>query len=322
MEKKDSELYQKGNVSFNDKKSGQFIYRDFFQSLPYPEEYPAFIQIHTEYPIQSVPLHWHLGPEIVYSRNQNLSVVVEGERFTVLPGTCVLISSRALHSIEPEINKRGQDVMSIGFNGAYLEKMYPEMRKKHICYLAGVAEDKKKLNDLCEEVHQIIEKKSIDYLKLNYLLFGMLVLIYECFVSESVEKENQQDKNQEKVRDILLYVKQNFREEVTTQSVAAKFGYSREHFSRLFKRFADISFKQYLNEYRLFQAVNDLYTTDKKMMEIAIDNGFPDEKSFYSSFKKKYGLTPSEYKRQKYLNMNLGIDAGGIPELMSENKKQ
>lgn len=88
--------------------SGQFIYSDSFQSLPYPEEYPAFIQIHTEYPIQSVPLHWHLSPEIVYTRNQNLSVMVEGEHFTVSPGECVLISSRALHSIEPEINRTGQ----------------------------------------------------------------------------------------------------------------------------------------------------------------------------------------------------------------------
>ena len=30
MKKKDSDLYQNGSVSFNDKQSGQFIYSDFF----------------------------------------------------------------------------------------------------------------------------------------------------------------------------------------------------------------------------------------------------------------------------------------------------
>ena len=302
VKKKDSDLYQSGSVNFNDKQSGQFIYSDFFQSLPYPEEYPAFIQIHTEYPIQSVPLHWHLGPEVLYSRNQKLSVVVEGERFTVSPGECLLISSGSLHSIEPKINEKGQDVLSIGFNGAYLGKMYPAMRRSHICYLEGTPESRIKLNELCEEIHQIVEQDAIDYLKLNYLLFGMLILMYTEFVRRSSDKEEVKDKSQEKVRDILLYVKQHFREEITTQSVASEFGYSREHFSRLFKRFADISFKQYLSEYRLFQAANDLYTTDKKMAEVALDNGFPDEKGFYSSFKKKYGLTPLEYKKQKYSN--------------------
>ena len=193
-------------------------------------------------------------------------------------------------------------MLSIGFNGAYLGKMYPAMRRSHICYLEGTPESRIKLNELCEEIHQIVEQDAIDYLKLNYLLFGMLILMYTEFVRRSSDKEEVKDKSQEKVRDILLYVKQHFREEITTQSVASEFGYSREHFSRLFKRFADISFKQYLSEYRLFQAANDLYTTDKKMAEVALDNGFPDEKGFYSSFKKKYGLTPLEYKKQKYSN--------------------
>ena len=100
--------------------------------------------------------------------------MVEGERFTISPGECVLISSGSLHSIEPEINKTGQDVMSIGFNGAYLGKMYPAMRSSHICYLEGTPDSRKKLNELCEEVHQIVEKDTIDYLELNYLFFGMV----------------------------------------------------------------------------------------------------------------------------------------------------
>lgn len=300
MKKKDAEIFNRNSVDFYDKKSAQFIYRDLFQSLPYPEEYPAFIQIHTEYPVQSVPLHWHLGPEIIYSRNQELTVVVEGERFEVKPGECVLISCDVLHSIEPKINQRGQKVLSIAFNWGYIGRMDPELRIQKICFLEGTEEEKKKLCGLCEEIYQLFESEKVDYLKVNYLLFAILILVYQKFKKKNPDQKIKQEKNVEKIREILLYVKKHYREEITTQKVAAEFGYSREHFSRVFKRFADMSFKQYLNEYRLFQAANDLYTTERQMKDIALDNGFPDEKSFYTSFRRKYGMTPMNYRKEKY----------------------
>lgn len=302
MRKDDTGLYQNNPVDFSNKNSGQYIYSDFFQAMPFPAEYPAFIQIHTEFPAQSVPLHWHLGPEIIYSRNQHLTLMVDGERICIAPGECALISSDALHSIEPENTHPGQDVMSISYNGSYIWRIYPAMRSQHICYLTGTSEDRQQLNQLCEDMHQIIEQPEVDYLRLNYLLFGMLILIYSKFVKEppASAQARDLDKSLNRIRDILLYIKEHCEENITTSSVAAEFGYSREHFSRLFKRYADMSLKQYLNEYRLVRAADDLFTTDKRMLEVAMDNGFPDEKSFYGAFKRKYGVTPAEYRRQKH----------------------
>ncbi len=46
----------KKNVGFDDNNSAQFIYSDLYQpSLA--DEYPCFIQIHSEWPVQDVPLH-------------------------------------------------------------------------------------------------------------------------------------------------------------------------------------------------------------------------------------------------------------------------
>lgn len=99
---------------------------------------------------------------------------------------------------------------------------------------------------------------------------------------------------------VLQYVEEHYQEEITVSSIAMEFGYSREYFSRLFKRYADVSFKQYINGFRLMKASNELYTTDKRIADIAYDNGFADEKSFYASFKKKFNMTPLEYRKSKY----------------------
>lgn len=48
------------------------------------------------------------------------------------------------------------------------------------------------------------------------------------------------------------------------------------------------------------KASNELYTTDKRIADIAYDNGFADEKSFYALFKKRHKMTPLEYRKSKY----------------------
>ena len=299
MRNKDKDIYQKKKVSYEDKESCQFICSDFYQNIEYQKEYPAFILVHKEYPIQPAPLHWHPGPEIVYSRNQQLKVIINGECVDVAEQECALISGGALHSVEPKLNKRGQDVLSISFDGVYLERMFPELQTKKISYLTGTDKSREELNALCEKIHGLVEMKKRDYFKLNEILFAMLGLIYREFAKEEEVNGTDQRKIHKKMRDILTYVTDHFQEALTTEKVAQEFGYSREHFSRLFKKYAGQSFKQYLNEYRLIQAEQDLHNTEKKMIEIAFDNGFPDEKSFYSSFKKKYGSTPAKYRREK-----------------------
>ena len=99
--------------------------------------------------------------------------------------------------------------------------------------------------------------------------------------------------------DVLDYLEKHYQQPLTTQSVAAHFGYTREYFCRLFRRYGNYTFKQYLTEVRLNAVVHDLYTSDQSVGQIAMDHGFPDEKSFFTAFKKKYGVTPVQYRRNK-----------------------
>lgn len=39
-------------------------------------------------------------------------------------------------------------------------------------------------------------------------------------------------------------------------------------------------------------------TSDDKLSEVALQTGFPDEKSFYAAFKARYRQTPLEYRKK------------------------
>lgn len=300
--KKDIDLVMKKNVEFDDNNSAQFIYSDLYQPLAWPDEYPCFIQIHSEWPVQDVPLHWHHGPELIYSRNQEIRFIVDTEKTVIHPGECILISSGAIHNVEPKKQIRNQDVMSLTFKGTYIEKLYPKLRQTKISFKGpdSTDENRQELVEYCEKLYDILKQDTKDYFTLNEILFHILGLIFNHFVSKERNETQSTKYNHDKMSLVLQYVEEHYQEELTVSSIAEEFGYSREYFSRLFKRYADVSFKQYINGFRLMKASNELYTTDKRIADIAYDNGFADEKSFYASFKKKFNMTPLEYRKSKY----------------------
>lgn len=55
---------------------------------------------------------------------------------------------------------------------------------------------------------------------------------------------------------------------------------------------------EYLNNVRLFHAVDELLYTKKNMTHIALDNGFPTSATFTKAFRDIYGEAPSEYRRK------------------------
>ena len=67
--------------------------------------------------------------------------------------------------------------------------------------------------------------------------------------------------------------------------------------SRLFKRQTTISFYQYLQKIRLKHAYYDLIHTNMKIIDIALNHGFKNVKSFENVFKKEYHTTPTKYRK-------------------------
>lgn len=89
--------------------------------------YPAIVRVHTEMPAQNVPLHWHLGSELVYARHGDVRLFIDGMDVTLRSGQLCLISPKALHSIHPMPHDDSQNVLSISFDGEYLSRMCPEL---------------------------------------------------------------------------------------------------------------------------------------------------------------------------------------------------
>lgn len=99
----------------------------------------------------------------------------------------------------------------------------------------------------------------------------------------------------------IAYLKTNYAEPLTNQSISAITGYHEYHLNRIFLKQTGTSIHQYLLSLRINAAKKLLMNTSHSMSLIADETGFGSKTHFSSAFKKIVGMTPSEY-RQKFQN--------------------
>lgn len=95
---------------------------------------------------------------------------------------------------------------------------------------------------------------------------------------------------------MLGYIEEHYGEELDISQAAGMCFYSQSHFMKYFKQYTGQSFVNYLNDYRLSRAGGFLRTTGDTVTEIAGRCGFDNLSYFNRLFRRKYGMTPKEYR--------------------------
>lgn len=97
---------------------------------------------------------------------------------------------------------------------------------------------------------------------------------------------------------ILSYMKASLTEELTIEDVAHHFGYSKFHFSREFKRHTGFSAADYLSSLKIERAKQELLRGEHSITDAGFDAGYSSIGTFSTTFTKKTGLSPRDYKQQ------------------------
>ena len=95
--------------------------------------------------------------------------------------------------------------------------------------------------------------------------------------------------------DMLIYVSDHFKEEITLNTISAHFGYNPSYLSRIFRQTFGISFCKYLTMIRLREFVLLMRSNKRSITECALECGFGSMRNFYRAFHDEFGCTPKEY---------------------------
>ena len=96
---------------------------------------------------------------------------------------------------------------------------------------------------------------------------------------------------------ITDFVSANYKKDIKLSDVASVSGLDYHYLSRYFHKMFNMSFRDYLNSYRLEDALYLLENSDKKLSDIAFECGFQSIRSFNACFKERFLKTPSKYRK-------------------------
>ena len=238
--------------------------------------------------------HWHRSIEIFAVFEGTLAFFINEEEYPLGSGEFILLNSNEIHSISsPEANRT--IVLQIPMN--VLRNV--ETGGGLILFTHSPKRQDSKIMELIGSMYQELQERGSEYEWKVQSDFFMLVylLLTKYRKREILPEEIRHYRKLNRLSTITGYIRENYTKELSLEMVADRFGYSPSYLSRMFRKYAQTNYKTYLQNVRIEYGFRELANTDHTIGEIALNNGFPNQKAFTREFKKKYGILPSEYRR-------------------------
>lgn len=97
----------------------------------------------------------------------------------------------------------------------------------------------------------------------------------------------------------LEHVFRNYADAITIATLAKLCSLSESQFMRVFRQGMKMTAQVFVEQVRMFHAIDDIKHTAQSIAHIAVENGFYDHSSFVKRFKKFTGTTPLTYRREQ-----------------------
>jgi AraC-like DNA-binding protein len=145
-------------------------------------------------------------------------------------------------------------------------------------------------------IYSIIRLLSFD----NYYTIGQANALCQVILFRWLESSNStlnfSEIQYKTIKEAVYYINQNLDQRIKVSDLASKFNFSEKHFRNLFIKATGMSPKQYILNSKLDRATYLLMHSAKSIAEIAEELCFSGSDHLITSFKKKFKLTPLEYK--------------------------
>ena len=100
---------------------------------------------------------------------------------------------------------------------------------------------------------------------------------------------------------IIAFINENYSRQLALKDIAAGVNFSPSYFHKIFSEFVGKTPHDFLLEKRLETAKTYLLTTDYSIDEIINRCAFSSHSYFDCAFKNAYGITPSEFRKRKFV---------------------
>lgn len=252
---------------------------------------------------ESYPPHWHTPFELIMPTQSSYRVVCDNQTYDICENEILLICPGVIHELfAPDYGKR------IIFQPSTAEIGLRELKVITSIIYPAILITPETCPKIYNRIHRLMQEISKEYLanrpyaeaSIFSRFLEILVLIgrdHAESARQSFEAKNtKQTEYMEKFQYVCNYINEHFMEDLTLDQAAALAGFSKYHFTRLFRQYADTSFYKYLNQKRIDHAKTLLLNPELTVIEVALASGFSSLSAFLRMFKQLNHCTPTEFR--------------------------
>lgn len=141
------------------------------------------------------------------------------------------------------------------------------------------------------------EQLTIEFDNIDYLCRMLLKEVRYVFGTSSLDGKYSEKEDSSNFSKILHYLNQHYTEQIKLKDISKIHYLNKNYACYLFKRNTGMTYSDYLNKIRMEQAKKLLLSTEYTIFEISEMTGYIDYSYFSKVFKKRYGITPSQYRK-------------------------
>lgn len=260
-----------------------------YELIPLPGQIPGKLCL---YRLVSISSHRHKAFELLFVLSGQVRAFTDNQTLFLKPEDILVINSMEMHELYSE------DAQMISL----------EIDLDQIPYLASC---KDLVFDCCSaentsdarfdplRVHlAYLVKESSSRQPLSALIRLMAIIqeLLTHFPCQGKKEKNPRPAARKTLTQITDYIETHYSDNLRLEDLALKFHFSQPAMSRFFKTYLGFTFSEYYNNIRLEKAVDQLLSTSDPVTEIACQNGFSDTRAMSALFKKKFGLSPGQYR--------------------------
>lgn len=262
-----------------------------------------------KYAGRSAPWHWHKAIELFYMESGTLEYYTPKKKISFPAGSGGFINSNVLHMTRA-ISKTERNIQRLhifdaalisGNCGSRIDKKYvmPITANPRIDLYAFYPDNlvHADILNLIKKAFTLCENDIGYEIKTREALSEIWLKLFELF-SASFDEEGKYDKNDERLKKILVYIHEHFAEKITVSELAAVACLSERECFRLFQSYLHTTPTKYIQSYRLQAACEMLINGQDTITDIGHACGLGNTSYFGRIFRQYQNCTPIEYRKK------------------------
>lgn len=298
-----SSARQNQNIHYRGKKRKETI---FHEKIPRTGD-DIFLVNHFEEPQFDYPLHYHVEYELTYIDKCSGTRIVGDDISEFENSDLVFLGKNLPHQWQKDedIHYKNSRIITVQFG----EEIFSEYLINTSLFkpLKILLEKSQRGIQIKGKAAESIKKRLRLLLKQKgFVAFNNFMAILQILSNNEEQNEcvasvgytlNPEETKSMQINRVNHFILNNYSENISQKDVAQLIGMSESAFSHFFKKHTNLSFTDFLINVRLGNASKLLLETTLYISEICYQTGFRNIANFNRQFRKRYGSTPSEYRR-------------------------